>query len=700
MANRLLKLEEDTQNRLSFLESPSEASRSSQSAGAVTIGTEEDSQPVNRLSDFESQTAETQPERTKLSMDELRNLTQEQLLQRDQELRVDIGQFLIKNNLIESPEAEAEREQVELDTKRQEVATRGRTAFEEAKNSLERGGLNVVAGLGGTLEELARLADKPILNQLGEVGAEFAEQARISLKDPELTPTSFENKTPGEKVKLFIAQTVPETLSFMVGTTVATILGGPVAGGAFAFSVEGENAFQDALNSGATSEEANIDRLVVGTINAALEQLQVKNVLKFGEEGVEALARVAKDRTFAAIKEAGKEVTLAGLKQFITEGLQEATQEAVSIATPAVRTGDVPDLEEAAKQIGIAGLAGGVSGVLLGGGAAGVDAISSGIARKQAELEAGEDIVTPTEKTKPAEEVINRLADIEKETKPAEKAKKLSEDIKKKVEAKKPAPKADTEVEQVETEKTAKVQQEVSTVIETDFTKDPTSARKESVKRDRESLGLDVTNSKDRKSWEESLQQAKKEGVSKKASRLAAEIIEEPRSLNDVETAGMTIRMAELKKEHAELTKEIAETDDTAELIPKAAEIQRVEDEFDDLTRAVSLSGTEKGRALAAQKLTINKDFDLISVLNRAKVAKRKTLSAREESQFKRLTEDLQKSNEKIGELQLEVFEIKALNTIKKGAKRFTRMSLVQKDRNLSNLVAETNELLKQGCNN
>ncbi len=267
----------------------------------------------------------------------------------------------------------------------------------------------------------------------------------------------------------------------------------------------------------------------------------------------------------------------------------------------------------------------------------------------------------------------------------------------------KPAPKpikADTEVEQVETEKTAKIQSEVSKVIETDFTKDATAAKQESVKADREALGLDVTNSKSRKSFEESLQQAKKEGVSKKASRIAAEIIEEPRALSDVETAGMTIRMAELKKEHAALAKEIAETDDTAELIPKAAEIQRVEDEFDDLTRAVSLSGTEKGRALVSQKLTINKDFDLISVLNRAKVAKRKTLSAREESKFKKLTEDLQKSNEKIDKLQLEVLEIQALNAVKKGAKRFTRMSLVQKDSDLSRLVAETNELLKMGCNN
>ena len=58
MANRLAQLEKGiTQNRLSFLESPSDALGSSQLPGAVTIGTEQDNQQINRLADLESQIA-------------------------------------------------------------------------------------------------------------------------------------------------------------------------------------------------------------------------------------------------------------------------------------------------------------------------------------------------------------------------------------------------------------------------------------------------------------------------------------------------------------------------------------------------------------------------------------------------------------------------------------------------------------------
>ena len=309
---------------------------------------------------------------------ELPTISLEQAQRKDQELLRTTGDLLTQLGL-ETTDVTRQKQQ---EAERLQVATAGRSAFEEAKTSLKRGGLNVVAGLGGTLEELARLADKPILNQLGEVGAEFAHSARVDLRDPKLTPSSFEGKTHAQKTGLFITQVVPETLSFMVGTTVATILGGPVAGGTFAFSVEGENAFQDALNKGDTPEQANIDRMVVGTINAALEQMQVNNVLKFGKNGFNTLAKLARERTFAALKTFGKEVSLTALKQFITEGLQEATQEAVALGTPAIRRGEDVDFVEASKQIGLAGLAGGVAGVVLGGAATGVDILSAALSQK------------------------------------------------------------------------------------------------------------------------------------------------------------------------------------------------------------------------------------------------------------------------------------------------------------------------------
>lgn len=702
--------------------------------------------------------------------------------------------------------------QKELEAERKQVAAEGRTLFEEAKVSLKKGGLNVVAGLGGTLEELARLADKPILNQLGDVGAEFALSARFDLQDPKLTATDTKGKTPAQKTGLFIARVVPETLSFMVGTVAATVIGGPVAGAAFAFSVEGENAFQDALAGGATREEANIDRLIVGTINAALEQMQVNRVLKFGENGLQAVAKVARDRTFASIKAAGKEVSLAGLKQFITEGLQEATQEFVSIATPAVREGELPDIDQALKHIGEAGLAGGTAGLLLGGGASGVNVLATSLDSKTqlADLaEQQEDIVKPVEKqieeptdvqiTEPTQPTVSEtppaptvtppkpaqakpeavegevpleaafklkdggiiktgqlhilpkefeLSDLDatgfvrldtnefltraqtaeltggKKTaeeifaKPTISAaviepekvvapvSKQPEGVIKKISAKaepvKPVPATkivSPPPEQTSTTKTPKIQTKIAETVEEDFTQ-ATSARQESLAEDRKSLGLDEINSKDRKSWEESLRQAKKEKIASKANRIAEEVNANPRALSDVETAGVTIRLAELKNEHKQAMEEVGKSKDDADIKTQSAEIERIEAEFDALSRAVDTSGTEKGRALAAQKLTINKDFSLISVLNRAKAAAGKKLSQIQQKAFTVLTKRLDVATKKAETLEQEVTELKAKGTLQRGARRFTALKPQQRTKTIADLASDINVLLQQGCNN
>lgn len=254
------------------------------------------------------------------------------------------------------------------------------------------------------------------------------------------------------------------------------------------------------------------------------------------------------------------------------------------------------------------------------------------------------------------------------------------------------------------TEKTPEIRKQVSEVIETDFTKAPkvTSARQKSVDEDRKSLGLKEINSTSRRTWETALKQAKKDKIPAKAQRIASEVNETSRPLSDIETAGLTTRMAELKNEHAEIQKEIGKLKDEVDIQTKAAEAERIEQEFDSLSRAVKLNGTQAGRALAAQKLTINQDFDLISVLNRAKTAKTKALSQKESVKFKNLTSELDKANKRIDDLSLEVNEIKAQKFVRRRrtATEFKRMTLIEKDADLARLTAKTNELLKIGCNN
>ena len=257
-------------------------------------------------------------------------------------------------------------------------------------------------------------------------------------------------------------------------------------------------------------------------------------------------------------------------------------------------------------------------------------------------------------------------------------------------------PRAD---EQTTTAQTPKIQTKVTETVQTDFTK-TTSAKQESIAKDRESMGLSVVNSKDRRSWHEALQQAEKQKIPAKANRIAEEVNENPRPLSDVETAGVTIRMTELKNEHKEAMDSLSKSKDDADIQTLSAEVNRIEAEFDELTRAVKLSGTEKGRALAAQKLTINQDFDLVSVLNRAKSAAGKKIKATSRKLFKQLTSKLDTTNKRVEALEIELDILKARQAVGRGNKRFKTMSLQQKDRNLSSLVEKTKTLLEQGCNN
>jgi hypothetical protein len=191
------------------------------------------------------------------------------------------------------------------------------------------------------------------------------------------------------------------------------------------------------------------------------------------------------------------------------------------------------------------------------------------------------------------------------------------------------------------------------------FTPEPstTAAKKASMSADRESLDLPELPPAERKSWRTSLSNAKPE----KATVLADEVLTKPRALNDEETASLVVRAQEIKNEHAQTMKEIGAASDPDVIKAKKAQADALEREFDRITRATKASGTEKGRTLAAQKLTINQDYDLVSLVQRAKAAKGRDLTPDERvryekmaSQIEDLNKQLAEANEKAQTAQLE----------------------------------------------
>ncbi len=228
-----------------------------------------------------------------------------------------------------------------------------------------------------------------------------------------------------------------------------------------------------------------------------------------------------------------------------------------------------------------------------------------------------------------------------------------------------------------------------------------TSARKAMTTQDRETMGLSKLNSPERRSWQTALDTADEQGIPERAMRLAAEVKDKPRPLSDVETAGMVTKAAQLKNEHAAVMDEIGKSTDPAEVQLKAAEARRIEQDFDLLTDGLRTSGTEKGRALASQKLTLNQDYKLVSVLNRAKAAKGGDLLPPERGALETLTTRLEEHSSRIEELESKLRDREAGDLLRQNrSQRYAKMTPEQRGAELQGKYAKLRELLKAGCNN
>jgi hypothetical protein len=204
-----------------------------------------------------------------------------------------------------------------------------------------------------------------------------------------------------------------------------------------------------------------------------------------------------------------------------------------------------------------------------------------------------------------------------------------------------------------------------------------TSARKAQVAEDRAAMGLDELDNAVRKSFGESLDNARTKGYDGAwATREAEAVTTKPRALNDEETAGMVDVMTGLKKQHKSVLEQIANETDPAKLDRLRDDLKGIEKQFDGISEAVKLSGTEKGRALASQKITLNEDFDLISVKSRAKAAKGADLSTAEVEKYDSMVTRLEKAEARINDLELKNVDLQtALDSMPTGAKSGRRVA-------------------------
>ncbi len=141
--------------------------------------------------------------------------------------------------------------------------------------------------------------------------------------------------------------------------------------------VEYGNAYQDALNNGASQTQANVISIPVATINTIIENMQIEKIFKFaggGKEAKNVVKKMIKDRAYKALLKVGLKFTGETVKMAINEGVEGALQQGVSIAVPAFVIGEYPkdengniDWVEVGSQMGQSFVGEGLGGLFLGG---------------------------------------------------------------------------------------------------------------------------------------------------------------------------------------------------------------------------------------------------------------------------------------------------------------------------------------------
>lgn len=172
-----------------------------------------------------------------------------------------------------------------------------------------------------------------------------------------------------------IGEAIPYMASSLAGGYMAGLPGAAAVG----FSVEGDSAYEDAKERGASEGQAQLERVVVGSINAAIEALQIGQIMKFAKAGkysLKGFIQLARGKAYREMMKSGLAFSGDLLKNSINEGIEEFAQEGVSILVPAAFRGDVPRTEEGktdwvaiGKRMGEAALGGFVAGGVLGAGA-------------------------------------------------------------------------------------------------------------------------------------------------------------------------------------------------------------------------------------------------------------------------------------------------------------------------------------------
>ena len=273
---------------------------------------------------------------------------------------------------------------VQANIERQRTGEVERGAWENLFVSMERSFYNIVDLSATSIRKLSTFAleDEDVRKQAGagwigrnagKLAIDFGKKAA----DPELAPETDPETM--DKFAELLGTTVPYTAAAAAAAGVGFAAGGPLgAGAAFgktaaaltSFSIMREEAFRNAIETGADKGTANIEANIVGGIQALLEMAQIGGILRQSKTGgalLKSITLSARNKAWTQVLKAGGKLSMSMVRTMTEEALQEALQGTTAELVPKLLRGKEIEpgfagrrLREAAGGALIGGIFGGI----------------------------------------------------------------------------------------------------------------------------------------------------------------------------------------------------------------------------------------------------------------------------------------------------------------------------------------------------
>jgi hypothetical protein len=214
-------------------------------------------------------------------------------------------------------------------------------------------------------------------------------------------------------------------------------------------------------------------------------------------------------------------------------------------------------------------------------------------------------------------------------------------------------------------------------------------------------LGLDGIPSPGKQSQAQWLQEAIEGGMAQPdvVMDLAVQIVADPRTLTPQEDMSIKYVGAQFSVESQRLGQEARKATDEASRHEIEAQRKIVDGKIELLTRASDLAGTEWSRAGVSRQVDIDDDGNLQNNIHRLQTTSGKSINEKDRAKLTKLTDDLVEARAKLQTAEEQLRVQKAKKAVREGSqRRYSRMSLTEKDAELSTLKQQVTELLGAGC--